>query len=1039
VAWWRRGGSDPAPSRSTGAAPAATPAPVQRAAWEELPSIRPMLTATPPVAPLDTFTGSLATARNPSFLAPLVHQVDPAGPSGHVDGLATPVAPQIMSGGSELAVVTRPADSRRSQLAGVVQRALAPTMRFSEAAATAPVGQAGVPAAPSAAPGPDRSPPSAPLLGPRLLEPVADPVQRSLTSAPDPGEFSTLPVVSSVTSRAGSAPSSASAVPTVSRLDPSEPQNRAHPGGHHGYDDAAGRGRGESLQRSATDEVPAAAPIVNAAPDEPGPAVAPFLGDAESNAPPLGARGSDAASSGDGPIAGIEADRQLPIVPPVTLPSPSTSRASAVQRVAASGQQSLPPGVEVPLVRRSVSPSYLPAPTAPTSSLRASFGPAPSTTSSVPRLPGLGAPLISSPQVAAPTTERIATQPHSADLPLEHGSSSPETAHVQRSTGVPLRAQSPTAWEAASAPAPGADSANQAPMLGVVEMMRVIDEGALTGGVDAVPANSDAGRPVQRTPGEGGPGSMSTEARSRPSGLGGPLQSRGLPSTGIASINTVQRAMSAMDGGGPPQVGVAPSPIPTAPTLGATESATLQRQLSQASATTPTTPPMTPTTRSPASTSMLDPSADGVAALPPTSTFTGDATEITLPHTVFTSGPPFGDHLAAVQRTASPELTPPPRGVDPVDRGWDEAVEFNEPPVAITSSTTAPLLGAASGVPGPPDSGFALSAGSAVPTATPVALQRTTSFPEFSQPLQRTTSSTLQSPGVPPSGAGFGAPLHSTPPPGSDRISSREMSFEQMFAPGAAAIASGAAYSDSPGSVVFRSPELATSSFGSSPTLGSDQGNGPAVQRFGLPSASSLVSSARNAASSYADTARQSVGGLADGARNAAGSYVDSARQTAGGYADTARQTAGGYADQARGLAGSAMDTAGGDAERAGDTATGLLDSARGAAGGLADRVGDAVDDAASTAGRAVDSAGGAARGLMTAAGDAASGTANDVAAGVAGAAAGVAGAAAGAAGALPTDLNELARRLFDPMSERFKTELWLDRERAGMITDLRR
>ena len=55
------------------------------------------------------------------------------------------------------------------------------------------------------------------------------------------------------------------------------------------------------------------------------------------------------------------------------------------------------------------------------------------------------------------------------------------------------------------------------------------------------------------------------------------------------------------------------------------------------------------------------------------------------------------------------------------------------------------------------------------------------------------------------------------------------------------------------------------------------------------------------------------------------------------------------------------------------------------------------------------------------------------------GAVAGAAGAAGAAANALPTDLDELARRLFDPLSARLKSELWLDRERAGMVTDLRR
>jgi hypothetical protein len=43
--------------------------------------------------------------------------------------------------------------------------------------------------------------------------------------------------------------------------------------------------------------------------------------------------------------------------------------------------------------------------------------------------------------------------------------------------------------------------------------------------------------------------------------------------------------------------------------------------------------------------------------------------------------------------------------------------------------------------------------------------------------------------------------------------------------------------------------------------------------------------------------------------------------------------------------------------------------------------------------------------------------------------------AAPGNAGA-EADLEELARRLFDPLTARIKAELWLDRERAGLITD---
>ena len=55
----------------------------------------------------------------------------------------------------------------------------------------------------------------------------------------------------------------------------------------------------------------------------------------------------------------------------------------------------------------------------------------------------------------------------------------------------------------------------------------------------------------------------------------------------------------------------------------------------------------------------------------------------------------------------------------------------------------------------------------------------------------------------------------------------------------------------------------------------------------------------------------------------------------------------------------------------------------------------------------------------------------------------GAASAAAPATSAAPVpatiDLEELTRRLFEPLTARLKTELRLDRERAGVITDLRR
>jgi hypothetical protein len=39
--------------------------------------------------------------------------------------------------------------------------------------------------------------------------------------------------------------------------------------------------------------------------------------------------------------------------------------------------------------------------------------------------------------------------------------------------------------------------------------------------------------------------------------------------------------------------------------------------------------------------------------------------------------------------------------------------------------------------------------------------------------------------------------------------------------------------------------------------------------------------------------------------------------------------------------------------------------------------------------------------------------------------------------GAAPTDLDEMARRLYEPLSARLRAELWLDRERAGVMSDV--
>ena len=115
--------------------PLMSTAPVQRAAWQDLP---PLGTHAPiaPIAPLDPFVSSLATSSDPSFLEPLGHAVDPDGPSGTVEGIAHTGPPVHVSGGPELPVA--PAHGPASR---VVQRAVAlPRLLFGAVGAAGAVG-----------------------------------------------------------------------------------------------------------------------------------------------------------------------------------------------------------------------------------------------------------------------------------------------------------------------------------------------------------------------------------------------------------------------------------------------------------------------------------------------------------------------------------------------------------------------------------------------------------------------------------------------------------------------------------------------------------------------------------------------------------------------------------------------------------------------------------------------------------------------------------------------------------------------------------
>jgi hypothetical protein len=431
----------------------------------------------------------------------------------------------------------------------------------------------------------------------------------------------------------------------------------------------------------------------------------------------------------------------------------------------------------------------------------------------------------------------------------------------------------------------------------------------------------------------------------------------------------------------------------------------------------------------------IDQSTSAAGAEPGTVRRFADSTELVLPS-------------PSVQRLADASSPMPSVVSEPGVTPTASPESFSEPEASAPTEALviAPLLGAgdrgpagaatgSDGVPNAPEPTGSAPISTPPARSAPAVQRSEISAAGSGSQLSRLPS--LPSSPLSPSldRSGLGAPLTGggNPLSATHQVLSQEVPLQRMFDPGAAAIASGAAYSDSPNSVVFRAP--VSSAMPTSPTLGSSAGSAPAVQRFGLPSASSLMDRAKGAATGYVDSARQTASGYVDTARNTAGGYLTSATQAAGGYADQARGFADNAVSSAGGYLNSARNAAGGVADQAMGAAGGALDSAQSAAGGLVDQAGGAVNNAATAVqgavGNATDAVGGAIGGLQNAAGNAASGAASAVA--------GAAGAVAGAAGALPTDIDELARRLFDPLSARLKSELWLDRERAGMVTDLRR
>src|SRR5664279_5184466 len=105
--WWRRGtsGSISSESISSGSIPAGS-----------IPAPAPPARDSAPLPAPGSFARPLASWQNPSFLQPLGHAVDPAGPAGLINGLAVPAAQRTISGDADLPVATRvPAGSATVQ------------------------------------------------------------------------------------------------------------------------------------------------------------------------------------------------------------------------------------------------------------------------------------------------------------------------------------------------------------------------------------------------------------------------------------------------------------------------------------------------------------------------------------------------------------------------------------------------------------------------------------------------------------------------------------------------------------------------------------------------------------------------------------------------------------------------------------------------------------------------------------------------------------------------------------------------------------
>lgn len=340
-AWWRRAPSaaaDPKPDLSRA-----------RPGWQHLAPLQRTVGPVEPTAPLDSFASSLASGHDPRFLAPLEHVVDANGPSGRAEGIATPVPPKWVTGGPELALRPGQQPVQRATASGAVQTESAAAPIHDRAV---PVNAGPIPAGAARTPTPSRHIHVIP-------EPDAEP---ELTTAPDPGLTSTLPVVARATVRSptsipdaapaeseralpsASGPTAAPAVIEPGRSMVVEEAKAAAPrplpvrvqrvavSDRHPPDQPMRVGSSSGASEAST-QPPQASAQVSSLPDVPVPTqpAPPSLPTAE--------RGSEPAAEERDPPSNGEPGLQPSVAPPVIV-VPTTTGASSVERLVVTGPTS---------------------------------------------------------------------------------------------------------------------------------------------------------------------------------------------------------------------------------------------------------------------------------------------------------------------------------------------------------------------------------------------------------------------------------------------------------------------------------------------------------------------------------------------------------------------------------------------------------------------------------------------------------------------------------------------------------------------------